>query len=58
MHRLAAWYLDYKPPTEAAAGPRLADPQAIADVTGMMAERPLDDTQRATLATLKAKGLA
>ena len=53
-------YLGYKPasPTVAADGPAPPVAEAVQEAASMMAERPLDATQAATLAILKAKGWA
>jgi hypothetical protein len=50
-------YLGYKPASPA-DGPAQPDTEAVQEAASMMAERPLDTTQAATLAILKAKGWA
>ena len=41
----------------AASGSAMPDSEAVHEAAGLMAERPLDDIGRATVAALKAKGL-
>ena len=55
---MVAAYLGIKPaaaPTDAPAEPSA---EAIAEAAAMMSERPLDATQAASVAILKAKGWA